>query len=52
MGHATRGDWTLMGHAMLNGVYAWQDGPRGDEQAFLSGMVMGTARRDSATATP
>ena len=45
MGHAMRGDWTLMAHAMLNGVYDWQEGPRGDEQAFLSGMVMGSARR-------
>jgi hypothetical protein len=47
MGHLMRGDWTLMGHAMLNGVYDWQEGPRGDELAFLSGMVMGSARRDT-----
>jgi hypothetical protein len=47
MGHVMRGDWTLMGHAMLNGVYDWQEGPRGDELAFGSGMVMGTARRDA-----
>jgi hypothetical protein len=46
MGHAMRGDWTLMGHTMLNGVYDRQDGPRGDEQAFLAGMVMGAARRE------
>lgn len=48
MGHAMRGDWTLMGHTMLNGVYDWQDGPRGDEQTFLSGMFMGSARRELA----
>lgn len=41
-----RGEWTLMGHVMLNGVYDWQDGPRGDEKAFVSGMLMGSARRD------
>jgi hypothetical protein len=47
MGHVMHGDWTLMGHAMLNGVYDWQEGPRGDELTFLSGMVMGSARRDA-----
>ena len=46
MGHVLRGDWTLMGHLMLDGVYDWQDGPRGDEKTFLAGMVMGSARRD------
>jgi hypothetical protein len=44
--HAHNGEWMLMGHAMLNGVYAWSDGPRGDDKAFLAGMVMGAARRD------
>jgi hypothetical protein len=44
MGHVMRGDWMLAGHVMLNGVYDSQDGPRGDELAFVSGMVMGTAR--------
>lgn len=49
--HATAGGWTLMSHAMLNGVYDWQDGPRGDEKAFVSGMIMGAARRDFASGT-
>ncbi len=44
--HLMQGDWMLMGHAMLDGVYSWQDGPRGDEKAFVGGMFMGTARRD------
>ncbi len=44
--HAMRGDWSLMGHLMLNGVHDWQEGPRGDEKSFVSGMVMGMARRD------
>jgi hypothetical protein len=48
MGHVMRGDWSLSGHVMLNGVYDWQEGPRGDEQAFFSGMVMGSARRSLA----
>ncbi|HEX5006848.1 MAG TPA: hypothetical protein VFV70_07025, partial [Hyphomonadaceae bacterium] len=43
--HATAGDWLLMGHATLDGVYSWQDGPRGDEKAFIGGMFMGTAQR-------
>jgi hypothetical protein len=38
-------DWMLMGHVMLNGVYAWSDGPRGDEKAYVAGMIMGSARR-------
>ncbi len=46
MGHAMRGDWTLMGHLKLDGVYDWQEGPRGDEEAFVAGMVMGSARRN------
>ncbi|GAM98751.1 hypothetical protein U91I_02387 [alpha proteobacterium U9-1i] len=44
--HAQAGEWRLMGHAAFNAVYDWQDGPRGNEEAFLSGMVMGAARRD------
>ena len=46
MGHQMYDDWMVMGHVMLNAVYDWQDGPRGDEKAFLSGMLMGSARRD------
>ncbi len=48
MGHAMHGDWMLSGHLMLNGVYDRQQGPRGDEKSFVSGMVMGTARRNAA----
>jgi hypothetical protein len=43
--HAARGDWMLMGHVTLDGVYSWQDRPRGDEKAFVGGMFMGTAQR-------
>ena len=46
MGHAQGGDWMLMGHLRLDGVYDWQEGPRGDEKTFLAGMFMGSARRD------
>jgi hypothetical protein len=35
-----------MGHMVLNAVYDWQDGPRGDEKAFVSGMLMASARRE------
>ncbi|MEZ6022201.1 MAG: hypothetical protein R3C16_02025 [Hyphomonadaceae bacterium] len=44
--HWQAGDWMLMSHLMLNGVYAWSDGPRGDEKGFLAGMAMVSARRD------
>ena len=39
------GDWTLMAHGVLNLVYSHQSGPRGDDKAFASGMLMGMARR-------
>jgi hypothetical protein len=44
--HAMLGDWSLMGHALLAGVYDSQSGPRGGTQWFAEGMVMGAARRD------
>jgi hypothetical protein len=40
-----KGGWMLMGHALFNGVYDDQGGPRGDDKAFLAGMVMGMAQR-------
>jgi hypothetical protein len=43
--HVMEGDWMFMGHTLLNGVYDWQQGPRGDTETFLSGMVMGMASR-------
>lgn len=39
------GDWTLMGHGVVNLVYDRQSGRRGDDKAFVSGMLMGMARR-------
>ena len=36
---------------LLNGVYDWQEGPRGDEKGFVSGMLMGMARRDLGNGT-
>jgi len=42
------GNWMLMGHGLLNFVYDWQEGPRGDEKAFVSGMAMGMAQRSFA----
>jgi hypothetical protein len=43
--HLMSGEWMLMGHALANGVYDWQEGPRGDDRTFVAGMLMGTARR-------
>ncbi len=48
--HVMAGDWMLMGHLRLDGIYDWQSGPRGDDMAFFAGMAMGMARRDFATA--
>ena len=44
--HGMVGDWMLMGHAMLWGVYDTQSGPRGADKAYVEGMLMGAARRD------
>jgi hypothetical protein len=44
--HATAGDWTLMLHATVDGVYDSQSGPRGATKTFASGMAMLAARRD------
>jgi hypothetical protein len=44
--HIMAGNWMLMGHALLNGVDDRQPGPRGGDRGFVSGMVMGMARRD------
>ena len=43
--HLTEGPWRVMFHGLLNGVYDRQDGPRGDEKSFASGMLMGMAQR-------
>lgn len=47
--HGQVGQWTLMGHGMLNLVYDRQSGPRGGDKAFVGGMVMGAARRALAS---
>lgn len=46
--HLMSGPWMVMVHATVNGVYDWQQGPRGDEKAFASGMLMASAKRDFA----
>jgi len=46
--HLMSGKWMVMGHAVLDSVYDWQGGARGDEKSFLSGMLMGVARRSVA----
>lgn len=42
--HEMSGDNMYMAHARLNLGYDWQQGPRGDESTFVSGMLMGSAR--------
>jgi hypothetical protein len=39
------GDWMLMAHGVVNLVADRQSGPRGGDKAFVSGMLMGMARR-------
>jgi hypothetical protein len=45
------GEWTLMAHGVVNLVYDHQSGPRGDDKAFASGMLMGMARRPLGNGT-
>jgi hypothetical protein len=49
--HLMAGDWMLMAHASLTLAYDWQEGPRGDEKIFASGMIMGMARRAAGPGT-
>lgn len=44
--HSQRGDWSIMTHALINLTWDRQSGPRGDDKTFVSGMVMGAARRE------
>jgi hypothetical protein len=45
------GDWMLMAHGTVNLVYDHQSGPRGDDKAFASGMLMGMAEHALANGT-
>ena len=45
------GDWMLMAHGTLNLIYDHQSGPRGDNKAFASGMLMGMARHPLGNGT-
>jgi len=49
--HVMSGDWMLMAHGALNLVFDHQSGPRGDDKAFASGMLMGMARRPLGNGT-
>lgn len=49
--HAVSGDWSLMAHGTLNLVYDRQSGPRGNDKAFASGMLMGMAQHPLGNGT-
>ncbi len=38
--HIPVGGWTVMAHALVNGVYDSQSGPRGADKGFVAGMAM------------
>jgi len=48
---AISGDWMLMGHGTVNLVYDHQSGRRGDDKAFVSGMLMAMAQRPLGNGT-
>ncbi|MBV8910236.1 MAG: hypothetical protein JOZ89_05710 [Gammaproteobacteria bacterium] len=43
--HIEAGEWMVMSHALLNAVYDRQQGPRGGDKTFASGMMMAAATR-------
>ena len=45
------GNWMLMAHGTANLVYDHQSGRRGDNKAFVSGMVMGMAQHPLGNGT-
>lgn len=49
--HMMSGEWMFMFHALVNGVYDTQSGPRGDDKAYVAGMLMGMARREFENGT-
>src|SRR5205085_220934 len=49
--HVMSGDWTLMAHGVVNLVTDHQSGPRGDDKAFVSGMLMGMAQHPLGNGT-
>lgn len=49
--HSSVGDWMFMGHALINGVYDRQGGPRGGDKFFVPGMVMGMAQKQTGDST-
>jgi hypothetical protein len=49
--HAQYGEWMTMWHALFNGVYDNQGGPRGDTRTFVSGMAMAMAERQIDAST-
>jgi hypothetical protein len=49
--HSKVADWDVMWHALINGVYDRQGGPRGGEKTFASGMVMAMAQRQIGDGT-
>jgi hypothetical protein len=44
--HEHLDDWMIMSHGWLDTVYDRQDGPRGGDKTFLSGMLMSAATRE------
>jgi hypothetical protein len=45
------GGWMLMAHGTANLIYDHQSGPRGDDKAFASGMLMGMAQHPLGNGT-
>jgi hypothetical protein len=49
--HVMSGGWMVMVHGLLNLAWDRQEGPRGGEKTFVSGMAMVSARRQAGPGT-
>ncbi len=49
--HTSANGWMFMTHALINGVYDSQGGPRGGDKFFVPGMIMGMAQKEADNST-
>ena len=45
--HAMAGDWTIMAHGFVTAQYTDHSGPRGDDKAYSTSMLMAVAERET-----
>ena len=46
--HLPTGDWMVMAHGFVSGQYTDHSGPRGDDKAYVTSMLMVTGERETS----